>query len=148
MALSGDSFCKSAWNGFILNMKHAMKFQFANFLAQGFILLGKIGIVVVNLVFLYLMMKVRGDLEEIGPYGWITPAFFVGFITYIAASVFLGLFDETVLALVCSLCVDVDLNNKPKYGPATFHDTFAGFVGDDSDDEGHKAHYKNKNDIN
>ena len=52
MAVSGDGFCKSAWNGFLLNMKHAMKFAFANFLAQGFILLGKLGIVVINLVFL------------------------------------------------------------------------------------------------
>ena len=93
-------------------------------------------------------MKVRGDIEEVGDYGWMVPAFFVGFITYIAASVFLGLFDETVLALVCSLCVDVDLNGKPKYGPPTFHDTFASIMEEDSEDEGHKAHYKNKNDIN
>lgn len=153
MAVSGDGFCKSAWNGFLLNMKHAMKFAFANFLAQGFILLGKLGIVAINLVFLYLIMKVRGDIEEVGPYGWMVPAFVVGAITYIAASVFLGLFDETVLALVTSLCVDVDLNGKPKYGPPTFHETFDNIIGEDSDDDAAKNHYKrkqtgNKNDIN
>lgn len=29
MAVSGDSFCTSAWNGFILNLKHMAKFYFA-----------------------------------------------------------------------------------------------------------------------
>lgn len=135
MAVSGDGFCKSAWNGFLLNMKHAMKFSFANFLAQAFILLGKLGIVVLNLMFLYLIMSVRGDFEEVGSYGWILPFFVVGVITYIAASIFLGLFDETVLALVTSLCVDVDINGKAKYGPPTFHDTLDRLIGEDSDDE-------------
>lgn len=142
MAVSGDGFCKSAWNGFLLNMKHAMKFAFANFLAQCFILLGKLGIVVINLMFLYGLMSVRGDLEEVGGYGWMVPAFVVGAITYICASVFLGLFDETVLALVTSLCVDIDLNGKPKYGPPTFHDTFDKIIGEDSDDDAAKNHYK------
>lgn len=26
MAVSGDNFCKSAWNGFLLNLKHILKF--------------------------------------------------------------------------------------------------------------------------
>lgn len=30
MAVSGDSYCTSAWNGFILNLKHTMKFHYAN----------------------------------------------------------------------------------------------------------------------
>jgi hypothetical protein len=29
MAVSGDSFCTSAWNGFIINLKHLVKFYFA-----------------------------------------------------------------------------------------------------------------------
>jgi len=29
MAVSGDSFCTSAWNGFLLNLKHLAKFIFA-----------------------------------------------------------------------------------------------------------------------
>jgi len=29
MAISGDSFCTSAWNGFILSLKHLVKFYFA-----------------------------------------------------------------------------------------------------------------------
>jgi len=29
MAISGDTFCKSAWTGFLLNLKHMAKFIFA-----------------------------------------------------------------------------------------------------------------------
>lgn len=29
MAVSGESFCSSAWNGFILHLKHLAKFVFA-----------------------------------------------------------------------------------------------------------------------
>jgi hypothetical protein len=43
-------------------------------------------------------------------------------VTYITASIFLGLFDEAVLALVTCLCIDLDLHNgEALYGPPTFH---------------------------
>jgi hypothetical protein len=46
----------------------------------------------------------------------------VGLITYMTASVFLGLFDTAVMALLTSLAIDIDNNGKPKFGPPTFHD--------------------------
>jgi len=46
----------------------------------------------------------------------------VGLITYMTASVFLGLFDTAVMALLTSLAIDIDNNGQPKYGPPTFHD--------------------------
>merc|ERR1712178_18900 len=30
MAISGDPYCKSAWSGFLLNLKHLVKFYFAD----------------------------------------------------------------------------------------------------------------------
>lgn len=57
MAVSGDSYCESAWNGFLLHLKHCAKFTFATFLASMFILLGKIFIVVFNCGTLFLIMK-------------------------------------------------------------------------------------------
>lgn len=125
MAVSGDGFCKSAWNGFMLNMKHAMSFAWAKILAELFIFTGKISLVICNCGFLYLVMKFcTNDLT--GP-GAVTsiwgPIVLVGFITFIAASVFLGLFSNAVLALMTCLCIDMDLNGTPKYGPKTFHDS-------------------------
>jgi len=121
MAVSGDSFCKSAWNGFLLNMKHCLEFGFANFLASAFIFLGKVGLVVLNCFSCYMIMKhITKDIEEISsPAG---PLAVVGVVTYISASIFLGIFDETVMALMTCLAIDTDLNIHPKFGPSTFHD--------------------------
>lgn len=123
MAVTGDSFFPAAWNGFLLNLKHGFKFAFANMIAKVFIFLGKVGIVVANLGCFYLFMKQRGDLEEVPMPIW--PVLVVGFMTYLAASLFLSLFDEAVMALLTSLCVDMDANGgEPVFGPATFHDNY------------------------
>jgi hypothetical protein len=128
MAVSGDSFCSSAWNGFLLNVKHTLKFGWANFLANMFIWIGKIAIVVLNVFSCYSIMKfVTKDLEEIS--SPVTPLAVVGAITYVSASIFLGLFDEAALALMTCLAVDMDLNGEPKWGPPTFHDSLDGFEG-------------------
>lgn len=121
MAVSGDSFCKSAWNGFLLNLKHALKFSFANFLARCFIFIGKLSLVVINCLSLFLIMKhITKDYDEINSLA--APVALVGTFTFITASIFLSLFDEAVLALLTCLCVDTDLNGSPKFGPPTFYD--------------------------
>ena len=128
MAVTGDHFLKSAWNGFLLNLKHGLKFAFANMIAKVFIFIGKVGIVVANCFTLYFLMKARGDLEEVGsPWG---PMVVVAVITFLAASLFLSLFEEAVMSLLTCLCVDLDANNgEPVYGPATFHDGYVANAG-------------------
>jgi len=129
MAVTGDHFLKSAWNGFLLNLKHGLKFAFANLIAKVFIFIGKVGIVVANCFTLYFLMKARGDLEEVGsPWG---PLIVVAVITFLAASLFLSLFEEAVMSLLTCLCVDMDANNgEPVFGPATFHDGYVAKAGD------------------
>lgn len=123
MAVTGDSFLVSAWNGFLLNLKHGFKFVFANMIAKMFIFIGKLAIVFANLGSFYLLMKQSGDLKEI-PMP-IFPAIVVAMMTYMAASLFLSLFDKAVMALLVSLCVDMDAHNGvPEYGPKTFHDGY------------------------
>ena len=47
----------------------------------------------------------------------------VGSITFMTASIFLGLFDTAVMALMTCLAIDMDMNDgTPKFGPETFHD--------------------------
>jgi cytochrome bd-type quinol oxidase subunit 1 len=121
MAISGDSFCLSAWNGFLLNIKHLLKFTFANFLAKVFTLLGKIGIVVGNLVSLFFITKFTKEAEDLNSY--IGPMALVGIVSYFTASIFLGLFDTAIMALMTSLAVDMDVHDgTPAFGPPTFHD--------------------------
>lgn len=124
MSVSGDGFCSSAWNGFLLNVKHILKFGWANFLANAFIVIGKISIVVLNCFSCFMIMKyITKDLDEVSSPA--SPIAIVGIITYVSASIFLGLFDEAVLSMMTCLAIDMDLNHEPKYGPKTFHDSLS-----------------------
>lgn len=124
IAVSGDSFCTSAWNGFLLNLKFGLEFAWANFIASVFVLLGKVGITVLNVFCCFMIMKhVTGDLEEMESPA--APLAIVGVVTFISANIFLGLFDEAVLAMLVCLCVDKELNGgEAVHGPPTFHDSF------------------------
>lgn len=63
IAVTGNNFCTSAWNGFLLNLKHMLKFTFANMLAKIFIFIGKIGITVGNcLSLLFIMQNITKDM--------------------------------------------------------------------------------------
>lgn len=129
-AVSGDSFCPAAWNGFLLNLKHAGKFGFAALLAEGFIWVGKISIVVSTLILTWLVLNATGEVEKCGSI--VPPMVIVGLVAFMCASVFLGLFDETTIAMVTCVCVDTDINDgEPKFGPPTFHDAIL-----DDDDKG------------
>lgn len=122
MAVSGESFCTSAWNGFLLNVKHMLKFTFANMIAKVFILLGKIAITVGNVFsLLWIMKNVTKDTEEVSSI--LAPVVVVGVVSFITASIFLGLFDTAVMALLTCLAIDIDMNGEPKFGPPTFHDS-------------------------
>lgn len=88
-----------------------------------FILLGKIGIVVTNVVTLYYIMQFRGDLEEVGSIKG--PVIAIAVFTFLAASLFLSLFEEAVMALCTCVCCDREMNGgEAKFGPKTFHDKY------------------------
>lgn len=122
IAITGDNFCMGAWNGFLLNVKHMLAFTFANFIAKVFIFLGKMALVVVNCFFLIFILKdITGEADKIHSIGG--PILVTGLITYIAGSLFLGIFSSAVMALMTCLAVDMDLHDgDPQYGPQTFHD--------------------------
>jgi len=122
MAVSGESFCSSAWNGFLLNVKHTLKFSFANMLAKVFIFLGKAAVTVGNIFSCYFIMKnITKDTEEVSSLAG--PLLVVGIVTYMTASIFLGLFDTAVMAMMTCLAIDMDLHDgEPHFGPPTFHD--------------------------
>lgn len=46
----------------------------------------------------------------------------VGVVTYMTASMFLGLFQTAVISLLTCLAIDIDNNGEPVNGPPTFHD--------------------------
>jgi len=121
MAVSGENFCMSAWNGFLLNVKHILKFSFANLIANVFIFVGKVGLTIGNIFSLIFIMNLRNDTEEISSV--FGPCIVVGCFTYFTSTVFLGLFDTGVMAMMTSLAIDMDLNGEEtRFGPPTFHE--------------------------
>lgn len=126
MAVSKEDFYTSARNDFLLNLRHCLKFSWANFLASAFIFISKLSLVVLNCFSCYCIMKyITHDIEEVSYI--VSPLVVIGVITYISASVFFGLFDETVLNIMTCLAIDCDLNGEPVSGPPTFHDALDGF---------------------
>jgi len=120
MAVSGDSFCSSAWSGFLLNLKHLAKFTFANSIAKMFVALGKFAIVLANMGLSYFIMTQTGSIDQVSSV-W-GPLICVGLVSFVTASIFLGLLDQTVMGMMTSLAVDMDLHGgQPSYGPETFH---------------------------
>ena len=124
MAVSGEGFTRSAWNGFLLNIKHLLKFSWANFIADVFIFIGKIALTCANVFSLIGILKLTtGDDNSKSIFG---PCFIVAVCTYITATIVLGLFDTAVMALMTSLAIDMDLHgNRLVYGPPTFHDALS-----------------------
>jgi hypothetical protein len=122
MAVSGESFLMSAWEGFLLNIKHLLRFSFANLIAKVFMFIGKVGITVGNVfTLLFIMGTITKDTEEVS--SLFGPCLVVGCWTYFTASVFLGLFDTAVVAMMTSLAIDMDCNGgRPQHGPPTFHE--------------------------
>lgn len=121
VAVSGDGFCSSCWSAFLLNLKHTAKFSFANLLAKLFTLLGKLAICVANVFSLLQIMKMRGDMDEVT--STLGPIVVTTIVTYMTATIFLGMFDTSVMAILTSLALDMDLHDgEPKFGPPTFHD--------------------------
>lgn len=120
MAVTGDNFCTSAWNGFLLNIKYCLEFTFANTLAKVFILLGKVALTIGNCFsFLYILKHVtHSQLHSVAG-----PVVIVGIISFFTASLFLGIFETAVMSLMTCLSVDCNLHGDvAQFGPETFRD--------------------------
>jgi len=119
MAVTGTPFCASAWNGFILNLKHVVKFYFAQNLATWFVLMGYFFILVLQGLVFFLVTPHLAAGDAAG-------AFLVVLIFSIfVCGVFLGLFDEAVAGTLQCMAIDAELNSglvsTYSYGPPSFH---------------------------
>lgn len=78
-------------------------------------MLGKIGLTVLNCFFTYLYMNSTSVENPLAPLS------LVALTTFMLVSIFLGMFDEAVIALMTCFCADMDINGKPKWGPESLH---------------------------
>ena len=135
MAISGESFCQSALHGLLLQLKRGAAFAFANLLAQMFILLGKVGLTVVNVVIVYFYLKATAPPND--PSDVYAPLAIVAFATLVLVSIFLGMFDESVVAMMTCLSADLDLHDGDNiWGPASLHKVIDDINGVEGSEEG------------
>lgn len=131
MAVSGDSFCTSAWNGFIINLKHMVKFYFAQTLAKMFVFIGFLFVTFGNIFSHFLISKyITQTYDDITYQG--LPTTIIVVFTLITCALFMGLFDEAVVATLQCMGVDRELNDgTSKYGPPTMHEKLRAIYGED-----------------
>lgn len=121
-SISGDAFCRSAKNGFLLNLKYCAKFYFAITIAGWFIIIGIMFVTLFNLCIgaaLYNYVTLEVDDRDVEYFG---PAFVYFMQSVLVAMVCLGLFDEAAIAILCCYSVDTDLHGSPRFGPKSYHE--------------------------
>lgn len=147
MAISGDSYCKSAWNGFLLNLKHLVKFYFADTLAGMFVFIGMLTIVGLNGGTCWLIMRYGTKNSDQLTSIWI-PLITVMVVTLIIAELFIGFFHQAVKATLMCLAVDIELNGVVKHGSPSFHEKMDAAYGKYSNPGQAEIHINTNNNAN
>lgn len=107
----------------LLKVKYMAMVAFATFLAKIFIFIGKVAIIVGNVFLMkFIMNTVTKEAEDVS--SETGPMIVVGIITYLFVSMFIGMFDETVNAMLTCVAIDSNMHpdQGPQYGPETFRD--------------------------
>ena len=87
-ALTGESYCTSAINSFILILKNAAKFGFVEGIAGCFMFIAKFFISIMTTLVSYFVMNAMVKVSD--PYG---PLFVIFLLSYMVASIFIEIFD-------------------------------------------------------
>ena len=119
MAVSGDTFCTSAWNGFLINLKHMVKFYFAQEIGGFFIFMGVVFITAINTVIFWGIAHIGNTTNT----SYVVPLIVIAVFSFFVCQITLGLFNDAIRATLMSFAVDMDLNKGiPQHGPPTFHE--------------------------
>ena len=121
MAITGEPYCKSAWNAMLINLKHLWKFYFANTVAGMFTTMGFLFITTVTLGSYFALIYMFGIAYDM--HSLIGPVILMAVMCAFICHLFLGLFDEAVMGTLMSVAVDMDLNGVTncQYGPEGLH---------------------------
>lgn len=108
VALTGENFCVSAMQGFVLALKNAATFLIINGIGQFLYLLGKATISIVNTAIGYLMItyiqEFQEDIDQPLPFLML-----IFFMSYMMATTFMEVYNSVSLAILQCLYTDVDI---------------------------------------
>lgn len=129
MAISGDSYCTSAYHGMLLNLKHCSQFYFAVEFSTIFVFIGKVFITCLNVVTFYCIIR-YGTHTYDKVESALGPIIMVAIFSFVMAHIFLCQFEEGTLAMLQSYAIDMELNQgEPQFGPPNFHKQLDKVVG-------------------
>jgi len=130
--ISGDAYCASAWNGFILNLKHCVKFYMALTIGKMFVFLGMIGVVAANSGTCYLLVNYAFPEEATQVHSPYSPVAAIAVATLFITFLFLAPFNDAVVATLLCFAVDMELNNgQPQFGPPSYQEKLKEIEGED-----------------
>lgn len=111
VALTGENFCTSAMQAFVLALKNAASFLITNGIGGFIYLLGKVTISVVNTAIGYLLITYIPDFEEDidQPIPFLLLIFLM---SYSMATTFMEVYGGVSLAILQCLYTDVDICNQ------------------------------------
>ena len=114
VALTGESFCMAAINGFVLILKNSASFIFTGGLGALFNFIGKLFVCILNTFIAYLLLIELPELtEELNsPVG---PLIIIFLITYCIASIFMSMYTTCATCLLHCLFADIDICNTLCY---------------------------------
>ena len=125
MALSGESFCSSALNAFILILKNAAKFAFVEGIADVFMFLAKFFISCSTTAVSWPIMKAIADVDSV-----FFPLFMVFLLSYMIASTFIAVFDVSANTILQCYLMDKEIAAQQGVGdPAHIPPTMTKFFG-------------------
>ena len=129
LAITGEPYCTSAWNGFMVNLQHCAKFYFAQDVGRFFVNIGVLSVAAANTGIFYLLAQTVHYPDGIT---YIGPLVFVAVGSIAIGLLILGLFDEAIMATLHCLALDMDVNGGiPKWGPPTFHEKMKAILEED-----------------
>lgn len=125
MAITGDNFCKSAWNAFCLILKNALRFGTANSIGFIFNVLGVGFIMMINGLILYILLHYVPAYKGLAN-NWIGPVVVASIEGFIIGSMFMSVFSFASDTILQAFLVDEELNRPDGTRPAILNDFIEG----------------------
>jgi len=128
MAISGDKFCTSAMNGFMLTLRHLGKFYLADTIGKFIIGLGKLFIMAISVGFTIAILILTNKEGSDAAAAITILALLNVAVVAILNRLFLGLFDEAIVCTLQCVVIDMELHNGTAiHGSKSFRDAFIEF---------------------
>ena len=125
MAITGKNFCTSAWNGFCLILKNALRFGTAAAIGTVFNLLGVAFIAAANAMLIFSALHYIPELK--GTVGnWMAPVTIGGLEGIIIGVMFMSVFSFASDTILQCFMVDEELNRSDGDRPAILNDFLEG----------------------